>query len=170
MYGVALTTTAYHRPHEKIHYEAEGAARLELETTEVPLPAQAERPKPELTPRIETPLDGAAEIYAAVVLGTGDYVHKQRFQKVVVGMSGGVDSALTAAIAADALGPENVIGVRMSSRDTSAESLEDAGLVAEALGMQLMDFSIEPPHRGFEEILATAMRRLDGEVHELHTE
>src|SRR6266849_6245072 len=64
------------------------------------------------------------------------------------------DLALTTAIAADALGPENVIGVRMSSRHTSAESLEDAGLVAEALGMQLMDFSIEPPHRGFEEILA----------------
>ena len=154
MYDVDLTTTAYHRPHEKIHYEAEGAARLELETMEVPLSAHTERPKPALTPRIETPLEGAAEIYAAVVLGTGDYIHKQRFQKVVVGMSGGVDSALTAAIAADALGPENVIGVRMSSRHTSAESLEDAGLVAEALGMQLMDFSIEPPHRGFEEILA----------------
>src|SRR5260370_7388961 len=68
-------------------------------------------------------------------------------------MPGGVAAALTAVIAADALGPENVIGVRMSSRHTSAESLEDAGQVAEALGMQLMDFSIVPPHRGFEYIL-----------------
>jgi len=159
VYDVDLNTAAFHRPHEKIHYEAEGAARLELEVNEVPLPAPVpERPKPRVTARIETPLDGAAEIYAAVVLGTGDYIHKQQFKKVVVGMSGGVDSALTAAIAADALGPENVIGVRMSSRHTSAESLEDAGQVAEALGMQLMDFSIEPPHRGFEEILAPVFR------------
>ena len=90
------------------------------------------------------PLEGAAEIYAAVVLGTHDYVRKQGFKKVVIGLSGGVDSALTAAIAADALGPENVIGVRMPSRHTSPESLEDAGLVAEALGIQLLDFPIEP--------------------------
>src|SRR3989442_927122 len=73
-------------------------------------------------------------------------------------MSGGVDSALTAAIACDALGAQNVIGVRMPSRHTSTESLDDAGLVAESLGMQLMDFSIEPPHRGFEEILAPVFR------------
>jgi NAD+ synthase (glutamine-hydrolysing) len=102
------------------------------------------------------PLEGPAEVYAAVVLGTHDYVRKQGFTKIVVGLSGGVDSALTAAIAADALGPENVIGVRMPSRYTSAESLEDAGLAAEALGIQLLDFPIEPAHRAFEEILAGA--------------
>ena len=80
-------------------------------------------------------------------------MRKQGFSKVVIGMSGGVDSALTAAIACDALGPENVIGVRMPSRHTSSESLDDAGMTAENLGMQLMDFSIEPPHKGFEQIL-----------------
>src|SRR5216683_1301410 len=94
MYDLDLTTTAYHRPHEKIRYEAEGAARLELEATEVPLAAHAERTKPKIATRIETPLEGAAEIYAAVVLGTGDYIHKQRFQKVVVGMSRGVEEIL----------------------------------------------------------------------------
>ena len=73
-----------------------------------------------------------------------------------MGLLGGVDSALTAAIACDALGPDNVIGVRMPSRHTSPESLEDGELVAEQLGMQLLDFSIEPPHRGFEEVLAPA--------------
>lgn len=157
VYDIDLNATAYHRPHEKIHYEAEGAARLELIVSEVPLPALAAYPpKPKLAPRIETPLEGAAEIYAAVVLGTGDYIHKQQIQKVVIGLSGGVDSALTAAVAADALGPENVIGVRMPSRYTSPESLEDAGLVAEALGMQLLDFPIEPAHRAFEQILAGA--------------
>jgi len=138
---------------EKLRYEAEGAARLELEVTEVPVELPPSGPKPPNKNRLSEPLEGAAEIYAAVVLATHDYMHKQGFQKVVIGMSGGIDSALTAAIACDALGPQNVIGVRMPSRHTSAESLEDAAMVAEDLGMQLMDFSIEPPHEGFEEIL-----------------
>jgi len=144
----------HHSP-EKLRYEADAAQRLDLEVSEVNLSrASKPSPKPETENRLAKPLEGAAEIYAAVVLATGDYMHKQGFQKVVIGLSGGVDSALTAAIACDALGPENVIGVRMPSRHTSAESLEDAGMTAETLGMQLMDFSIEPPHKGLEEILA----------------
>lgn len=150
---------AGHRPTEKIRREAEGAERLELEQTELSIhsaaAAAAKLPAPA---SVSKPLDGAAEIYAAVVLGTRDYIRKQGFQKVVIGMSGGVDSALTAAIACDALGPENVIGVRMPSRYTSAQSLEDAALVAETLGMQLLDFPIEPAHTGFEEILAGAFK------------
>src|SRR5438034_7380263 len=130
---------------EKLRYEAEGAARLELEVTEVPVELPPAGPKPPNKNRRSEPLEGAAEIYAAVVLGTHDYMHKQGFQKVVIGMSGGIDSALTAAIACDALGAQNVIGVRMPSRHTSTESLDDAGLVAESLGMQLLDLSIEPP-------------------------
>jgi NAD+ synthase (glutamine-hydrolysing) len=144
----------FHRPLEAIRHEAEGAARLELAVTEVALAAQPRDDRKPIASRIEAPLEGPAEIYAAVVLGVHDYIRKQGFQKVVIGMSGGVDSALTAAIAADALGPQNVIGVRMPSRHTSQESLEDAGEVAEALGIQLMDFPIEPAHRAFEEILA----------------
>ena len=153
------TDQPIHHVPEKLRYEAEAAARLELNVTEVPL-AAATNPglRPATAMRLATPLEGAAEIYTAVVLGTHDYMRKQGFSKVVIGMSGGVDSALTAAIACDALGPENVIGVRMSSRHTSQESLDDAGLVAENLGMQLMDFSIEPPHEGFEEILAPVFR------------
>ena len=146
-------TRPVHHDGETVRREADGAERLELEVSEVPLTA-APRPRPPVVARVVTPLEGAAEIYAAVVLGTHDYMHKQDFQKAIIGMSGGVDSALTAVIACDALGPENVIGVRMTSRHTSQESIEDAGMVAENLGMQLMDFSIEPPHEGFEEILA----------------
>ena len=146
--------TPVHRPLENIRREAEGAARLELEVSDVPIGEIAAAPRTPVPLRLATPLEGAAEIYAAVVLGTHDYIRKQGFEKVVIGMSGGVDSALTAAIACDALGPQNVIGVRMPSRHTSAESLEDAGLVTENLGMQLIDLSIEPPHRGFEKILA----------------
>jgi NAD+ synthase (glutamine-hydrolysing) len=147
------------RPLEKIRHEAEGAEHLELVVSEVPLPRSAARAAgPPISSRIATPLEGAAEIYTAVVLATHDYIRKQGFEKVVIGLSGGVDSALTAAIASDALGPANVIGVRLSSRHTSAESLEDAGLVAELLGIQLQDYSIEPPHRGFEEVLAPVFK------------
>jgi NAD+ synthase (glutamine-hydrolysing) len=153
------TVRPFHLDEERRRHEAEGAARLELEVTEKPVAApELARPKAKIENRLSTPLEGAAEIYAAVVLATRDYMRKQGFQKVVVGMSGGIDSALTAAIACDALGPENVIGVRMPSRHTSSESLDDAGMVAENLGMQLMEFSIEPPHRGFEEILAPVFK------------
>ena len=148
----------HHSP-EKLRYEADAAQRLDLDVSEVTITAVSKPgPKPQIKNRLATPLEGAAEIYAAVVLATGDYMRKQGFKKVVIGMSGGVDSALTAAIACDALGPENVIGVRMPSRHTSAESLDDAGMTAENLGMQLMDFSIEPPHEGFEKILAPAFK------------
>jgi NAD+ synthase (glutamine-hydrolysing) len=157
VHDIEVGPAPFHRPHEKIRHEAEGAERLELQVTEVSVPSDAKVERSPLTPRAATPLDGPAEIYAAVVLGVRDYILKQNFQKVVIGMSGGVDSALTAAIAADALGPQNVIGVRMPSRYTSPESLEDAGLVAEALGMQLLDFAIGPAHEGFEEILAPAL-------------
>jgi NAD+ synthase (glutamine-hydrolysing) len=154
---VNLGSVPFHRPHESIRREAEGAERLELVVEEVTVSKTvAGRPKPPIKQTANKPLEGAAEVYAAVTLGTHDYVRKQSFEKVVIGLSGGVDSALTAAIAADALGPENVIGVRMPSRFTSNESLEDAGLVAEALGIQLLDFPIEPAHRAFEEILHDA--------------
>ena len=153
------TEKPIHVSPERLRHEAEGAERLELEVRELEVSSPSRpRPKPAIVNRLATPLAGAAEIYAAVVLATHDYMRKQGFQKVVIGMSGGIDSALTAAIAADALGPENVIAVRMPSRHTSPESLEDAGLVAESLGIQLMDFSIEPPHSGFEEILSPVFR------------
>jgi NAD+ synthase (glutamine-hydrolysing) len=147
------------RPIEKIRYEAEGAERLDLVVSEVPLSSSHLRDaRPAAAPRIAAPLAGAAEVYTAVVLGTRDYIRKQGFEKVIIGLSGGIDSALTAAIARDALGPENVLGVRLTSRHTSQESLDDAGLVAELLGFQLQDYSIEPPHRGFEEVLAAAFK------------
>ncbi|MGA7912496.1 MAG: nitrilase-related carbon-nitrogen hydrolase, partial [Candidatus Dormiibacterota bacterium] len=90
--------SAGHRPTENIRREAEGAERLELELTEVSIGSTTSRAtKPPVATSMSAPLDGAAEIYAAVVLGTRDYIRKQGFEKVVVGMSGGVDSALTAA-------------------------------------------------------------------------
>ncbi|HZQ50298.1 MAG TPA: NAD+ synthase [Candidatus Dormibacteraeota bacterium] len=150
---IAPGPTPFHRPLEKIRHEAEGAARLELEVTEVPIDSAPPAARKPIEPRLAVPLEGAEEVYAAVVLGTRDYIRKQKFEKVLVGLSGGVDSALTAVIAADALGAQNVIGVRMPSRYTSQASLDDAAAVADSLGIQVMDFPIEPAHRGFEEIL-----------------
>jgi NAD+ synthase (glutamine-hydrolysing) len=79
-----------------------------------------------------------ASVYAALVLGTRDYVHKCGFQKVIVGLSGGIDSALTAVIAADALGPENVVGIGMPGPYSSPGSIEDARVLAKNLGIRFV--------------------------------
>lgn len=79
-------------------------------------------------------LDPVEEVYRALTTGLGDYVHKNGFDSVVIGLSGGIDSALTAAIAADALGPESVWGVAMPSRFSSQHSIDDARALAENLG------------------------------------
>ncbi len=84
------------------------------------------------------PLDRVPEIYSALTLGTRDYILKNGFQKVLVGLSGGIDSALTAAIAADGLGKEAVVGVAMPSQYSSKQSLEDAKLLAKNLGIRFM--------------------------------
>src|SRR6185369_6230592 len=87
---------------------------------------------------------GPEELYRAMVLGLKDYVNKSGFPGVVLGLSGGIDSALTAAVAADALGPERVQCVMLPSRYTSLESLEDAKACAEAIGVPYESIGIEP--------------------------
>ena len=82
----------------------------------------------------ETPIE---EIYHALLLGTRDYARKNDFSSVVIGLSGGIDSSLTAVIACDALGPENVVGIAMPSAYSSTESLEDAKELATNLGLDL---------------------------------
>jgi len=95
----------------------------------------------------EQPQSEEASAYAALVLGTRDYVHKCGFRQVIIGLSGGIDSALTAAIAADALGPENVIGVGMPGPYSSTGSIDDAHSLAENLGIR---FELIPIHEIFE--------------------
>ena len=92
-------------------------------------------------------------IYRAMCLGLRDYVEKNRFPGVVLGLSGGIDSALSAAVAADALGPKRVHAVMMPSRYTSDESLEDATACADALGIRLDNVPIEPAVEGFSTML-----------------
>ncbi|MCJ7671243.1 MAG: NAD+ synthase [Acidimicrobiia bacterium] len=109
---------------------------------------------PLTVPRVEPLLEPAREVYEALVLGTRDYVHKNGFADVVIGLSGGVDSALVAAIAADALGPEHVVGVLMPSRFSSDHSISDAVALAELLGIRTITVPIEPAHEAYLGMLA----------------
>ena len=103
---------------------------------------------------VEAPPGDLAAIYGALVLGLGDYVRKNRFPGVILGLSGGIDSALTAAIAVDALGADKVRTVMMPSPYTSRESLEDAAEVARLLGVRCDTISIEPAMQAFGGMLA----------------
>ena len=99
-------------------------------------------------------LDRCENIYQALVLGLRDYVGKNKFPGVVLGLSGGIDSALAAAIAADALGPDKVHCVMMPSPYTSRDSLEDAAEVARLLGVKLDTVDIGPAMKTFDGMLA----------------
>lgn len=99
------------------------------------------------------PLDTTESIYQALLIGLRDYITKNAFPGVLIGLSGGVDSALSAAIAVDALGPEMVRGVMMPSRFTSKDSIEDARNLAENLGIPLDNIPIENPVQAFNDIL-----------------
>jgi NAD+ synthase len=102
----------------------------------------------------DPPVDGLEGMYQAMVLGLRDYVHKNGFPGVALGLSGGIDSALSAAVAVDALGPDHVWTVMMPSPYTSAASLEDAAACAAALGTRLDTVSIEPAMAAFADMMA----------------
>jgi NAD+ synthase (glutamine-hydrolysing) len=128
--------------------EMERVTRIEI-SDEGPVAA-----KPALASRQVGTLSEIAEIYQALVLGVRDYVRKNGFEKVVIGLSGGVDSSLVAAIAADALGPENVIGVSMPSRYSSPGSRSDAEALAGNLGIEFKVIPIEGAFSSYLETLA----------------
>ena len=123
-------------------------------------------PEPLASIPLASPLDPVAEVYNALVLGTGDYVRKNGFSKVVIGLSGGIDSSLVAAIAADALGPENVTGILMPSRYSSDHSKSDAAELVEHLGISSMTIAIEPVHQAYLDILAEAFARTESGIAE----
>ena len=117
--------------------------------------AAVERPQIDQSGIAET-LSEEAEVWNALVLATRDFVAKNRFSDVVIGLSGGVDSALVAAIAADAVGPEHVHGVLMPSRYSSDHSISDAVALADNLGVEYRTIAIEPGHSALMEMLASS--------------
>ena len=105
------------------------------------------------------PLDETAEVYAALTLGTRDYVRKCGFGKVLIALSGGIDSTLVAAVAADALGSDNVVGIAMPSRYSSEGSVLDAMALADNLGIELWTLPIED---AFNAYLGTLAPKFEG--------
>jgi NAD+ synthase (glutamine-hydrolysing) len=128
---------------------------------DVSVSAERARVRPTLPSRLEPTLDDEDEIYAALVVGTRDYLHKQEFTDAVVALSGGIDSALVTCIAADALGPEHVTCVLLPSRFSSEGSVTDADRLAANLGVRTLTLPIEPAHAAFEGILSDVFTGTD---------
>jgi NAD+ synthase (glutamine-hydrolysing) len=112
-------------------------------------------------PSIAPLLPPVHEVYEALVLGTRDYVRKNGFTDVVIGLSGGIDSSLVAAIAVDALGAEHVVGVMMPSRYSSDGSVTDAEILAANLGIETLTVPIEDAHAAFLDMLSGPFAGLD---------
>jgi NAD+ synthase (glutamine-hydrolysing) len=113
------------------------------------------------------PSRGIESIYKALILGLRDYVRKCEFSSVVLGLSGGIDSALTATLAVAALGKDKVVGVAMPSRFSSEHSIADASKLAENLGIEFHLISIGPAHEAYETMLAGIF---EGHPHDLTEE
>jgi NAD+ synthase (glutamine-hydrolysing) len=125
-----------------------GPALAEVKVSDAHL---GERGEP---PRVEPELPPVREVYEALVLGTRDYVVKNGFTDAIIGLSGGIDSSLVAAIATDALGPERVLGALMPSRFSSEGSVTDAEAVARNLGIRTVTVPVEAAHGAFLDMLA----------------
>ena len=146
------------RRKEKLH-AGEAARRVVL----APLPEAA---APPLTARKVAPVTPVDEIYRALVLGTRDYVRKSGFKRVVIGLSGGIDSALVATIAVEALGRENVAGVTMPSPYSSPGTRRDSARLAKNLGIEFLKIPITPIFRAYKRALARAFKGLKEDVAE----
>ncbi|WP_457643315.1 NAD+ synthase [Persephonella sp.] len=140
--------------------------KREEKVREIPLDYKI-KDKFEVVPqKIQLDQTEAEEIYSALVLGLKDYIQKNSFEKVVIGLSGGIDSSLTATIAVDALGKENVKGVLMPSMYTSKESIEDALQLAENLGIETFTIPITEIFSVYQKELQLVFKDLKPDVTE----
>ncbi|MCH1405517.1 MAG: NAD+ synthase, partial [Candidatus Nanopelagicales bacterium] len=119
----------------------------------IPASSTSARERAPLTPAHTLRFDDSAELYAALRLGLADYVSKNGFTSVLLGLSGGIDSAFVAALAVDALGADRVFGVAMPSRYSSSHSVQDAHDLAERTGLTLRDVPIGPMFDAFQSSL-----------------
>jgi NAD+ synthase (glutamine-hydrolysing) len=146
------------RRKEKLH--ADGSTRR------ISLPALPPREKAKLPVHEVEALEPVEEIYRALVLGTRDYVTKNGFKHVVIGLSGGIDSSIVAAIAVDALGAANVTGVTMPSPFSSPGTRNDAARLAKNLGIDLLRVPITSVLKAYKRVLAGAFKGLKEDVTE----
>ena len=130
------------------------------------LPRRAPGARPAAAARIEPVLEPAAEAYAALVLGVRDYAGKNGFEHAVLGLSGGIDSALVALVAADALGPERVSVAVMPSPYSSGETQGDARALAAGLGVDCRDLDIAPAMAAYDSTLADAFAGREPDIAE----
>ena len=141
-----------------------------LDATRAPVisvPGLRERPEaPPISVPLVEPLPRVDEVFQALVLGTRDYVRKNGFKRVVIGLSGGIDSSLVAAVAVEALGRENVTGVTMPSPFSSRGTRDDAQRLAKNLGIEFMRVPITPVFKGFLKSLAEPFKGLKEDVTE----
>ena len=128
--------------------------QVQSSTPDVVISDEPARMNGELQPIVQVRLSDEAEMWTALVTGLRDYIHKNGFTSVVMGLSGGIDSALVAAIAIDALGAKNVYGVALPSKYSSDHSVEDAQCLADATGINFRTVAIEPMVASFMESLA----------------
>jgi NAD+ synthase (glutamine-hydrolysing) len=160
----AVFRTRLHDPRWRkellLHEEQERAGKIMI--SEAPLIIE----KPPLLTRHDEVRGLPAEVYDALVLGTHDYVLKNDFKKVLIGLSGGIDSSLVAAVAVDALGKPNVVGVAMPSRYSSPGSLSDAELLAKNLGIKILTIPIEKAFQAYLDMLAEAFKGTEPNVSE----
>jgi NAD+ synthase (glutamine-hydrolysing) len=122
--------------------------------------------KSPVRPLVADPLDELEQMQRALELGLGDYVEKNGFEEIVVGVSGGIDSALTLALAVEALGPERVKAVSMPSRFSSPETRSDAKALAENLGTSFLELPIDPIFEGFQQTLAAVFAGREHDITE----
>ena len=139
-----------------------GDATTRIVLPSLPAPAVA----PAVMPRIEKALEPVDEVFQALVVGTRDYVQKTGFKRVVIGLSVGIDSALVAAVAVEALGRENVVGVTMPSPYSSSGTRNDAQRLAKNLGIELLRLPITSVFKQFKRVLAQPFKGFPEDVAE----
>ena len=152
---------------KRLHDPRRRQQKLNAAGAEIFQLASRNRRRRDLEPRVHVePLSEDAEIYRALVLGTRDYVLKNGFKKVVLGLSGGIDSALTACVAVDALGSENVAGVMMPSEFSSRGSIEDSESLGKNLGIDLLTVPITGVLEAYKATLKDAFKGAKPDVTE----
>lgn len=153
-------------PRHRLGSRLQAPVAKEIKRVPIPVSEQVPPPKPEIAQKETKSLDAEAEIYEALVCGVRDYVDKNSFASVVIGLSGGIDSALVACIATDALGPDRVVGVSMPSSFTSDASRQDGKLLAERLGIRFLQIPIHAVLEAYKSALQPSFQGREEDVTE----